>query len=334
MSSRRAFHSLGLAFIVLSAACAASEPAAPKAPQAAKAAAAEGAATPAGQASADGSALVLAVDPVIGPAWPSGKRDRYGVVRTAKSAQNIDVEGLPVAVIPSPLEDKDIGATAAGDTPAPEIDVQKQANSGYGYGYGYNYGYQQSYQQATVNGLTFGTIKVGNREAVFWAPPAAQAGVFVACGTYERNTAARWEGFSKDGDTPTYEIVDGWLDATKCKVYAKKRTTFAVKEIIPGRLFGYKQCTDEKCSDGKVSVGFIMRGVTQAVTQGGPLRSSAGVVPSRVVLPVRKGGSESLLASVQSTAPWGNGAWNVSVEIQQGIEDQAPLATAFLDAPK
>lgn len=330
MSSSRAFQSLGLAFIVLSAACAASEPAAPKAPKAEKPA--EGAAQSPEAASTEPTSLVLAVDPVIGPAWPSGKRDRYGVVRTAKAAQNIDVDGLPVAVVPDPLQDKDIGTTGASDTPAPEIDVQKQANSGYGYGY--NYGYQQSYQQATVNGLTFGTIKVGNREAVFWAPPAAQAGVFVACGTYERNTAARWEGFSKDGDTPTYEIVDGWLDATKCKVYAKKRTTFAVKEIIPGRLFGYKQCTDEKCGDGKVSVGFIMRGVTQAVTQGGPLRSSAGVVPSRVVLPVRKGGSESLLASVQSTAPWGNGAWNVSVEIQQGIEDSAPLATAFLDAPK
>jgi hypothetical protein len=258
------------------------------------------------------------------------RRARNGQVRGhERSALAFRIADLPASVLKDPLEDKDAPTSIEGDSPADLIVKKNTANN---YGYGYNGG--ASYQSITIGGndLTSGSVRVGGSEGTFLnTKGTSTGGVTVQCAPWSRVMSARWEGLlTKTAQRPDsiYEIVDGWFDMKQCKAVEVRRSRIVLSELIPDTLYAFRQCTDFECS-GKTSVVLVVPSASSAVSQTGPLRSTAGNALSRFVMPIRKGGSESVMATLPA-APGSNVLRTLSVEITQGTADAEPLATAFV----
>jgi len=269
-----------------------------------------------------------------GPTWVD-RRPRNGETRhRPRFVFPFDVSALPIEVTAASTVTPSVPLGKDGE-PAPEIVIKKQPYDYYGYGYGQN----QTYNTVSVEGegFTSGTIRIGPSEGVFSIVDGNRyGGVSVACSPTDYVVAAHWEGLvtrTKNGKVETsYESVDGWFDRKTCKAKATKRSTIKVAEIIAGTVYGFRQCADAACTD-KTSVALIFPGATNVLTDDGPVRGASGSPGARVLLPVRKGISESVIASV----PGARGAYQprtVSVEIGQSTTDERPIAVAFVEDPK
>ncbi len=310
------------------AACAASPPPA-KAPAKAKAAKKPVAAQPA----PEGAPVLIVAQPEAGKVystWTVDKRHRRGETRgKGKTAVPFRIADLPVAVVPEPLLDKDAPANVDGET-APEVFAQR-----HNYGYYASYGYDRSYNTVMIKGEGFGSgsIRVSASEGAFQSRDGqAYGGVSVMCGKDEINRAARWEGVVKAKDPsaePVYQIVDGWFDNKKCRGVAVKRTKIKLAAIIPDAVYGFRQCGDAECTT-KANVVLVIPNANSAVSQAGPVRAPTGAPSSRITIPLKRGLAESVLATVYSpVSPYTQRS--VAIEVLQGIEDDEPIATAFID---
>ncbi len=279
------------------------------------------------------AAVDAAAEVSVGPSWVD-KRPRNGETRhRPRFVFPFDVESLPVEVVNSSASKSVAPLGSTEGDPAPEIVIKKQPYAYYGYGS------TQTYNTVSVEGegFTSGTIKIGPTEGTFSMVDGNKyGGVSVACSPTDYTVPAHWEGLvtkTKNGKVETtYESVDGWFDRKTCKARVTKRTSIKVAEIISGTVYGFRQCSDANCTD-KTNVALVFPGATNVVTDDGVRRGSSGAVASRVLMPVRRGGSESVLASV----PGPRGAYKprvVSVEILQSTTDQKPIATAFVEDPK
>ena len=269
-----------------------------------------------------------------GPTWVD-RRPRNGETRhRPRFVFPFEVNDLPIEVTAASTSTPSVPLGKDGE-PAPEIVIKKQPYDYYGYGYGQN----QTYNTVSVEGegFTAGTIRIGPSEGVFSVVDGNRyGGVSVACSPSDYVVAAHWEGLvtrNKNGKVETsYESVDGWFDRKTCKAKATKRTSIKVAEIVAGTVYGFRQCADAACTE-KTSVALIFPGATNVVTDDGPVRGASGSPGARVLLPVRKGVAESVMASV----PGARGAYQprtVSVEIGQSTSDVRPIAVAYVEDPK
>ena len=262
--------------------------------------------------------------------WTVDKRARRGETRAKKrTAVPFRVADLPTATVPEAFLDKDAPADVTGDT-ASEVVAQR-----HNYGYYGSYGYDRSYNTVMVKGEGFstGSIKVSASEGQFQIRDGqAYGGVSVMCGKDEINRAARWEGVvkAKDAkDEATYQVVDGWFDNKKCRAVAVKRTKIKLGTIVPDAVYGFRQCADPDCKD-KTTLVLVIPNANAAVSQAGPIRAPSGTPSSRIAIPLKRGLAESVLATVYSpVSPYTQRS--LAVEIVQGISDDEPFATAFLD---
>jgi hypothetical protein len=261
--------------------------------------------------------------------WTVDKRHRRGETRgKGRTAVPFDIATLPVAVVPDAFLDKDAPGDVTGDAAA-EVFTQR-----HNYGYYGSYGYDRSYNTVMIKGEGFssGSIKISTSEGAFQSRDGqAYGGVSVMCGKDEINRAARWEGVvkAKDSTEPVYQIVDGWFDNKKCRGVAVRRTKIKLAPIVQDAVYGFRQCSDADCKD-KASVVLVIPNANSAVSQSGPIRAPTGAPSSRITIPLRRGLAESVLATVYSpVSPYTQRS--VAIEIVQGIEDDQPYATAFLD---
>jgi hypothetical protein len=265
--------------------------------------------------------------------WTIDKRARRGDTRAkGRSAVPFDVSTLPAAFVPEGYQDKDAPTAVEGDN-APEVVAQR-----HNYGYYGSYGYDRSYNTVMIKGEGFssGSIRVSGSEGAFQVRDnQAYGGVSVMCGKDEINRAARWEGVvqAKDGkDDAVYQIVDGWFDSKKCRGVASRRTKIKLGTIIPNMVYGFRECSDADCSN-KSSLVLVIPNANSAVSQAGPVRAPSGTPSSRIKIPLKRGLAESVLATIYSpVSPYQQRS--VAVEVVQGIEDDQPFATAFLDDPR
>jgi hypothetical protein len=265
--------------------------------------------------------------------WTIDKRARRGETRAKnRTAVPFAVNELPVAVVPEPYLDKDAPVNVDGDT-ATEVFAQR-----HNYGYYGSYGYDRSYNTVMIKGegFTSGSIRVSGSEGAFQVRDGqAYGGVSVMCGKDELNRAARWEGVvrAKDPkDEPVYQVVDGWFDSKKCRGVAVRRTKVKLATIIPDAVYGFRECADADCTT-KASVVLVIPNANQAVSQAGPIRAPSGTPSSRIKIPLKRGLAESVLATIYSpVSPYTQRS--VAVEVVQGIADDQPFATAFLDEPR
>jgi len=235
-----------------------------------------------------------------------------------------------------PLLDKNAPASIPKEYAKEVVAKQQSSNSGYyGYNHGYGYGqqYDLSYNTVSVEGEGFaaGILKVGANEAAFYRRHDSNyGGVSVTCGKNESTMAARWEGLVTRDGVKTYEVVDAWFDRKECKASVVRRTTVKPLEIVPGTVYGFRQCSDAECS-GKTSVALVIPDAQSAVSQGTALAANASPA-ARIVIPVKRGGSEAVLAqvSIQSSRNV-YASKRVAVEILQSTEDDEPFATAFVE---
>ncbi len=237
-----------------------------------------------------------------------------------------EVADLPTANVPSALDDKDAPLTISGGAPA-EIQIKKNASYGYDMSGGTTYN-----TVSVVNHFASGLISVAGQEASFVnGPTGSVGGVSIQCAPWSRVVSAHWEGIvaKAPGSAVTaYEMVDGWFDMKACKLVEARRTRVNLAEIVPGTLYGYRQCEENDCV-ARQSVVLVAPNATNALSQSGPLRSQRGAQLPKFVLPVRRGGSESLLMGIPP-ATNSTMARSLSVEIAQGTADEAPIATAFV----
>ena len=265
--------------------------------------------------------------------WTIDKRARRGETRAKnRTAIPFAVNDLPEAFIPTAYVDKDAPGSVEGDTAA-EVVTQR-----HNYGYYGSYGYDRSYNTVMIKGegFTSGSIRVSGSEGTFQVRDGqAYGGVSVMCGKDEVNRAARWEGVvqAKDGKgEPVYQIVDGWFDSKKCRGVVARRTKVPLGTIIPNLVYGYRECVDADCSS-KSSLVLVIPNANSAVSQTGPVRAPNGTPSSRIKIALKRGLAESVLATIYSpVSPYTQRA--VAVEVVQGVEDDQPFATAFLDDPR
>ncbi len=327
--SRTVRAAAGCLSLLLLAACAQQEPAKTAEKPAAKAAAAKK------PKKAEEPVLVVAsAEPgKVFSTWTVDKRNRRGETRAkTRTAMPFEVDSLPVANLPEPLEDKKAPPSVDGDT-AIEVVAQKHNYGHYG-----SYGYDRTYNTVLVKGEGFnaGSIKVSQSEGAFYARDGqTYGGVNVMCGKDEINRAARWEGLVVP-KTPSaevvYQVVDGWFDAKKCRAVAVTRTKIKLATIVPDLIYGFRQCADAECA-GKANLVFVIPHASSAVAQSGPIRAPAGSPSARINVPLRRGASESVMAMIYSPkSPYTQRS--VALEVVQGIADEKPIATAFLDDVK
>jgi len=330
----------GLVLLAASlAACGAGQTAAKPAADVAKAKAATPAKTMVSTDDAEvASLLVMASDEdQVATRKTIERRVRMGETRAkARASLPFRIEDLPVLVPSDPLLDKNAPASIK-QAYAKEVVAKKQSSSSgyYGRGHGYGYGQQNDMTYNTVSvegeGFSAGILRVGTNEATFYRRyDSNYGGVSVTCGKNEYTMAARWEGLvSKDGEK-TYEVVDAWFDRKECKASVVRRTSVKLAEIVPGTVYAFRQCSDAECS-GKTSVALVIPDAQSAVVQGTPLAPNASPA-ARIVVPVKRGGSEAVLAQVAKASSRNSSASKrVAVEIMQGTKDDAPFATAFVE---
>lgn len=265
------------------------------------------------------------------------RRARVGETRGKKrNATPFDIDALPAASIKEPFKDQEAPYKLEGQW-ATEV-VARKHNYNYGYGYGY------SYNTVGVEGEGFssGMIRVGPTQGVFSMRDGTQyGGVSVMCGPNEYIQSARWEGLvtpkkGADQKDPVYMIVDGWFDRRECKAVAVRRQMLKLKTIVPELLYGFRQCDpDGSCDKNKVVAGFVIPNVTVAVSQNDGAMVPNQNAATRILVPVKRGGSEAILAqSYRADAGAPYQTRTMSIEIVQGTQDEKPFATAFVEDPR
>lgn len=262
--------------------------------------------------------LVVAVFPTVGE-WTTSKRPRSGSNRTAVAALPFSVDELPRAVLGPPLDDK-AARLASGGTEATQLKVEKQQSYD-NYGYGYGGGYRSTYHTVALTGFTSGSIKIGPREM-----PVGSSPLYLNCGQYEARQPLRLEGVKTVGDKTFYEVADGYWDGVQCKGFLTKQSSVELAEIVHGQAWAFVQCEEAECT-GKRHLQVVFTQVRSVITQSGPVRTQSGQPAARVALPLRRGTAESVIAT-QSSGGWKQ--TNLTVEVQQGVLDDAPIAVAYV----
>jgi hypothetical protein len=264
----------------------------------------------------------------------SDMRLRTGASRGNLKPVGFTLKDLPIAMVPQALEQTAAPKTTTG-AGATEITLKNNGGGG-GYGYGGNAGNIGYFMfQVTGGGFASGNTNVGGYDAYFYSQNSYQyGGASVSCGNFDSVTPARWEGMVIDGKSSDgksdrhYEIVDAWFDHHRCVAVPVRRTRIEVKEIIPDRVFAFRQCDSLAC-DGKQDVAVVGRNIMNAASQDTKLRSQNGQLLSRMLLPVRRGSAESLILQVADGDKYGSAGRTVSIEITQGVNDPEPIAVAF-----
>lgn len=330
----------------------------PAATSAAKSAATEKATTeaPSARPTTDPLAVALA-EPTPFEKLGKGsveRRARVGDTRARhKTIFPFEVAGLPTATVKPGFKDEEAPRTVSGGWAKEVVAKKNQYNYGYGAGYTYN--------SVTVEGEGFssGSIRVGAAQGMFYRRDGAYyGGVSVMCGPNEGIQAIRWEGLvTKKGeakkpadkkatkpdpflsatpsdDEATYEIVDGWFDRKECKAVAVRRQTIKLKTVVSDTLYAFRDCDEAGC-DAKTTLGLVIPYATAAVSQNeGTVLPNANAA-TRILVPVRRGGSEAILASTYRSEPGSTYfTRTLSVEIVQGTSDEKPFATAFVEDPR
>ncbi len=280
------------------------------------------------------------------------RRARVGDTRARhKTVFPFEVAGLPTATVKAGFKDEEAPRTVSGAWAKEVVAKKNQYNYGYGAGYSYN--------SVTVEGEGFssGSIRVGAAQGMFYRRDGAYyGGVSVMCGPNEGIQSIRWEGLVKkkgeakptdkkagkdpfltaapSDDEATYEIVDGWFDRKECKAVAVRRQTIKLKTVVSDTLYAFRDCDEAGC-DAKTTLGLVIPYATAAVSQNdGTVLPNANAA-TRILVPVRRGGSEGILASTYRAEP--GAAFftrTLSVEIIQGTADEKPFATAFVEDPR
>jgi hypothetical protein len=264
--------------------------------------------------------LVVAVFPTVGE-WTTSKRPRSGSNRTPVAALPFSVDELPTAVLGALLDDK-AARLASGGVEAAELRIEKQQSyDNYGYGYGYGGGYRSTYHTVAVTGFTSGTFKIGPREM-----PVGSSPLYLNCGQYEARQPLRVEGVKNVEGKTLYEVADGYWDGVQCKGFVTARSTVELSEIVPGQAWAFVQCDEAGCA-GKRTLQVVFAQVRSVITQSGPVRTQSGQPAARVALALRRGTAESVIAT-QSSGGWKQ--TNLTVEVQQGVRDDAPIAVAYV----
>jgi hypothetical protein len=224
-------------------------------------------------------------------------------------------------VLGTPLDDK-AARLASGGTEATQLKIEKQQSyDNYGYGYGYGGGYRSTYHTVALTGFTSGSIKIGPREM-----PVGSSPLYLNCGQYEARQPLRLEGVKTVGDKTLYEVADGYWDGVQCKGFLTKQSSVELAEIVPGQAWAFVQCEEAECT-GKRHLQVVFTQVRSVITQSGPVRTQSGQPAARVALPLRRGTAESVIAT-QSSGGWKQ--TNLTVEVQQGVLDEAPIAVAYV----
>lgn len=263
------------------------------------------------------------------------KRARVGETRSRhKTVYPFEVQDLPEVTIRTPFKDADAPRTLEGDWTKEVVAKRHTYNYGYGYGYTYN--------SVTVEGegFTNGSVRIGTAQGMFYTRDGSMyGGVSVMCGPNENIQSARWEGLitkkgANDTTDVTYQIVDGWFDRRECKAVAVRRQTIQLRAIVPDTLYGFRECEESGC-EGKTNVGFVIPNATAAVSQNEGSMLPNVNASTRIIVPVRRGGSEAIMATTYKAQP-GSSYYtrSLSVEIVQGTSDEKPFATAFVEDPR
>jgi hypothetical protein len=264
--------------------------------------------------------LVVAVFPTVGE-WTTNARPRTGATRGAVAALPFSVDELPTVVLATGLDDKS-ARTASGGTEATELKIEKQQSyDNYGYGYGYGGGYRSTYHTVSLTGFSSGSVKIGPREM-----PVATSPLYLNCGQYESKQPMRLEGIKTVEGKTRYEVSDGYWDGTQCKGFVVTRTSVELAEIVPDQAWAFVQCEEAACT-GKRHLQVVFGQVRSVITQSGPVRTQGGQPAARVAVALRRGIAESVVAT-QSSGGWKQS--NLTIEVQQGVLDDAPIAVAYV----
>ena len=269
--------------------------------------------------------LVVAVFPTVGD-WATSKRVRHGASRGSTEAMPFSIADLASTVLPPPLDDK-AARDATGGVEATELKIEKQTSSYDQYGYGYNSygGYRSAYHTATLVGFASGSLRIGAREVQVGGTNSGGP-IYANCGQYEAKQPLRFEGLRPvPGGDARYEVADGYWDGVACKAMVTSRKVVALSEIVPGKAYAFLHCEEEGCS-GKRFLNVVFPEARTVLTQAGPLRLQSGQPPTRVSMQLRRGLAESVVVT-QAQSGWKQS--NLTVEVQQGVHDDEPIAVAF-----
>lgn len=232
---------------------------------------------------------------------------------------------LPVGHLPAPLPPAlappSLGAERAA---SPEISLRVDPALTGGRG--------SQARVARVVGFSSATLTIGP-----WSGAAGpeDAGLVVPCGrpteSYGSVEVARWEGLTTDaGGTPRYTVVDGWFALSHCTAFELRRSSAAVREVVPGLVWAFRACGDS-CS-ARQELTLVTR-VPGTVLSSEATGARIGTPQQHVAIPVRRGIAETVVLVVPKsrTAPWTN-AVVVEAEVGQGVDDPEPIATLFVHA--
>ncbi len=268
--------------------------------------------------------LVMAAFPTTGE-WATSKRSRHGASRGSQLAIPFSLTELSSVVIGEALDEKQ-ARDATGGVEATELKIESQANADpYGYNYGSYGGYRNTYRTATLTGFSSGVLRMGGRE-IQVSEAGSTGPIYANCGQYEYKQSLRFEGMRRQpGGGFRYEVADGYWDGVQCKAFVTTRKAVDLAEIVEGKAFAFIQCSDEQCS--KKTLNVVFPEVRSVVTQTGALRLQSGQPPTRVSMALRRGVAESVVAT-QAQSGWTQ--TNVTIEVQQGVNDDEPIAVAFV----
>jgi hypothetical protein len=230
----------------------------------------------------------------------------------------------------------------------------------------YDYGYGASpFKPFAIRPKDFlsAEIRIGNWSGQSWAD---EGHVQVYCGVertqygernyygYSRSTVvAHWEGPKKTDKGLTYTFVDGWFDTSTCRFKIEREESVALREIVPGLLYGFRSCAPGKdgkapstCQDASHLTLVFPRSVAVATTREATPARPNGF--SRVTMPLRRGTGESMSAEIadhdlrkwvasltsKKLGPppaWRSGrTYVLGVEVQEASYDDKPMAVAFV----
>jgi hypothetical protein len=296
-----------LTVMAVGAGCAASAPEAATPNKKPAVAVGEGAKPAEAAAQPAAGELVVAVFPTVGD-WATSKRVRHGASRGSSEAMPFSIADLASTVLT-------------------ELKIEKQNSSYDQYGYGYNSygGYRSAYHTATLVGFASGSLRIGAREVQVGGTNSGGP-IYANCGQYEAKQPLRFEGIrSVPGGDVRYEVADGYWDGVACKAMVTTRKVVALSEIVPGKAYAFLHCEEEGCT-GKRFLNVVFPEARTVLTQAGPLRLQSGQPPTRVSMQLRRGLAESVVVT-QAQSGWKQS--NVTVEVQQGVHDDEPIAVAF-----
>jgi hypothetical protein len=243
---------------------------------------------------------------------------------------------LPVAQVPAPLPNAQVPVTgsALGDVPSDIAINGKQPPNQYA-----------SLPLKANNPLT--NIHVGP-----WPEGGmpAQSGNWVQCipAAYPGTPLPmRWESVSASGeDELEYVVSDGWFDQRACRPYVIRRTTVKAHAIVPGLLYGFRQCTGSgsgECNQQSLTLLFPPAGAFVASGTGSDPENEAGLF-GRTTIPLVRGGGLSFQAQLpfyqvvawrraldpQYKGPESGIDVIVGVEITQDVEEREPIAVRYI----